>query len=185
MHGLSSLVASEAPRVYDASRHLQLCDVGGSAGTIAAGFLRANPALRGTVFDLPSNVPLAERSIAQHGLSERCNAVGGDFFVDVPEADLFVLKMVLHDWNDEQCRTILGHVSRRLQPGGRVLVIEMVIPDDNTPSAAQLMDLNMLAMLPGKERTATEYGALLSSAGLRLVEVLPTHSPMQVVVAEK
>lgn len=185
MHGLSSLVAGEAPRVYAASHHRQLCDVGGSAGTLALGFLRANPALQATVFDLPSNVQLAEQSIAQHGLSERCRATGGDFFVDVPEADLYVLKMILHDWNDEQCRTILGNVSRRLQPGGRVLLIEMVIPDDNTPSAAQLMDLNMLAMLPGKERTARQYGALLSAAGLRLVEVLPTHSPMQVVVAEK
>ncbi len=185
MHGLSTMVAAEAPRVYDASGHRELCDVGGSAGTIAAGFLRANPGLTATVLDLPEVVPLATRAIADAGLSERCRAVGGDFFVDVPEADLYVLKHVLHDWSDAQCETLLSNVARRIRPGGRVLVIEMVIPDDGSPSMAQLMDLNMLAMLPGRERTEAQYGDLLRSAGLRMLGVRPTHSPMQVVVAER
>ncbi len=185
MNGLSSLVAAEAARVYDASQHHELCDVGGSAGTIAAGFLRANERLKGVVMDLPEVQPLTTKSIADAGLSERCRAVGGDFFVDVPEADLYVLKHVLHDWNDEQCKTILANVSRRMRPGGRLLVIEMVIPDDGSPSAAALMDINMLVLLPGRERSGREYGELLASAGLRLQEILPTHSPMQVIVAAK
>jgi hypothetical protein len=185
MNGLSMLVAAEAPRVYDASGHRELCDVGGSSGAIAAGFLRANPKLRGTVFDRPEVAPVATESIRRTGLSERLTAVGGDFFADVPEADLYVLKHVLHDWNDEQCGKILANVSRRLRPDGKVLVIEMVIPDDGSPSAAQLMDLNMLALLPGRERTAKEYASLLGSAGLRLAELRTTHSPMQVIVAER
>jgi hypothetical protein len=135
--------------------------------------------------DLPEVQPLATKSIAEAGLSERCRAVGGDFFVDVPEADLYVLKHVLHDWNDEQCKTILANVSRRMRPGGRLLVIEMVIPDDGSPSAAALMDINMLALLPGRERSGREYGELLASAGMRLETILPTHSPMQVIVAAK
>jgi hypothetical protein len=185
MHGLSMLVAAEAPKVYDASAHRELCDVGGSAGTLAAGFLRTNPQLTGTVFDRPEVVPMATQAIAEAGLADRCRAVGGDFFVDVPAADLYVVKHVLHDWSDDQCRTLLGHIARRAKPGARVLVIEMVIPEDGTPSAAPLMDLNMLVLLPGRERTAGQYGELLAAAGLRLVDVRPTHSPMQVVVAEK
>lgn len=185
MSGLSDLVGKEAARVYDASAHNTLCDVGGSAGAIAAAFLRVNPALTATVMDLPEVAPLATRALAEWGLAERARAVGGDFFVDVPAADLYVLKMILHDWNDAQCTTILAHIASRIAPGGRVLVLEMVIPDDNASSAAQLMDLNMLVMLPGRERTAKQYASLFAAAGLRFVEVRPTHSPMQVVIAEK
>ena len=185
MHGLASLVANEAPRVYDASSHRVLCDLGGSSGTIAAGFLRANPTLSGIVFDLPEVAPNATSAIAKAGLTDRCCAVGGDFFVDVPVADLYVMKHVLHDWNDEQCKTILGNCAKHLQPGGRVLIIEMVIPDDGRPSAAQLMDVNMLVVTHGKERTTGQYAELLAAAGLRLVDVRQTHSPLQVVVADK
>lgn len=185
MHGLASLVAKEAPRVYDASQHRVLCDVGGAAGTIAAGFLDANAQLTGSVLELPEVVPLAERAIRDAKLGDRCRAIAGDFFVDVPPADLYVMKQVLHDWNDDQCRTILANCAKHLPRGGRVLVIEMVIPDDNTPSPAQLMDLNMLVMLPGRERTAGQYAELFAAAGLRVLDVRPTHSPLQVVVAEK
>jgi hypothetical protein len=185
MHGLASLVAKEAPRVYDASQHRVLCDVGGAAGTIAAGFLDANPQLTGSVLELAEVTPLAEQAIRAAKLGDRCRAIAGDFFVEVPAADLYVMKQVLHDWNDEQCRTILGNCAKHLARGGRVLVIEMVIPDDNSPSPAQLMDLNMLAMLPGRERTAGQYAELFGSAGLHLVDVRPTQSPLQVVVAEK
>ena len=184
MHGLSSLVAKEAPRVFDASQHRVVCDVGGAAGTIAAGFLNANPQLTGIVLDLPEVAPLAEQAIREAKLGDRCRAVGGDFFKDVPAADLYVLKAILHDWNDEQCRTILTNCAKHLTHGGRVLVIEMVIPDDNAMSAAQLMDLNMLTMLPGRERTAGQYAELLASAGLRMIDVRQTHSPLQVIVAE-
>jgi hypothetical protein len=185
MHGLSMLVASEAPKVYDASAHRELCDVGGSAGTIAAGFLRANPQLRGTVLDRPEVVPMATQAIAEAGLAERCRAVGGDFFAEVPAADLYVIKHILHDWSDDQCRTLLRNVARSSSPGARVLVIEMVVPEDGSPSAAPLMDLNMMVLLPGRERTAGQYGELLSATGFRLIDVRPTHSPMQVVVAER
>jgi hypothetical protein len=185
MHGLSMLVASEAPKVYDASAHRALCDVGGSAGTIAAGFLRANPQLTGTVFDRPEVVPMATQAIAEAGLAERCRAVGGDFFAEVPAADLYVIKHILHDWSDDQCRTLLRNVARSASPGARVLIIEMVVPEDATPSAAPLMDLNMLVLLPGRERTAGQYGELLSATGFRLIDVRPTHSPMQIVVAER
>lgn len=185
MHGLASLVATEAPRVFDASAHHVLCDVGGAAGTIAAGFLHANPQLTGSVLELAEVVPLAEQAIRTAKLGDRCRAIAGDFFQEVPAADLYVMKQVLHDWNDEQCRTILANCAKHLPRGGHVLVIEMVIPDDNAPSPAQLMDLNMLVMLPGRERTAGQYAELFAGAGLRMTDVRATHSPLQVVVAEK
>ena len=103
--------------MYDARAHRELCDVGGSAGTIAAGFLRANPQLRGTVLDRPEVVPMATQAIAEAGLAERCRAVGGDFFAEVPAADLYVIKHILHDWSDDQCRTLLRNVARSSSPG--------------------------------------------------------------------
>jgi hypothetical protein len=180
MHGIASLVAGEAPRVYDASAHRVVCDVGGSSGTIATGFLRANPSLAGIVFDLPEVVPFATAA-----LGDRCRAIGGDFFADVPVADLYVLKHILHDWNDEQCKTILRNCAKHLTPGGRVLILEMVVPDDGRPSPAPLMDVNMLVVTEGRERTAGQFAELLGAAGLRLADVRPTRSPIQVIVADK
>jgi hypothetical protein len=137
------------------------------------------------VLDRPEVVPMATQAIAEAGLAERCRAVSGDFFAEVPAADLYVIKHILHDWSDDQCRTLLRNVARTSSPGARVLIIEMVVPEDASPSAAPLMDLNMLVLLPGRERTAGQYGELLSATGFRLIDVRPTHSPMQVVVAER
>jgi len=185
MHGIASLVAGEAARVYDASGHRVVCDVGGSSGTIVAGFLRANPNLAGIVFDLPEVAPLATAALAKAGLGDRCRAIGGDFFADVPVADLYVMKHILHDWNDEQCKTILRNCAKHLVPGGRLLIIEMVVPEDGRPSPAPLMDVNMLVITHGRERTAGQYSELLAAAGLRLGDVRPTQSPLQVLVADK
>jgi len=120
---------------------------------------------------------------AHAGGGRRCEVVGGDFFRHVPEGDLYLLKQVLHDWNDEQCTTILRNCAKSLRAGGRVVIIEMVIPDDLRPSPAALMDLNMLVMLPGRERTRAEYEALFASAGLRLACFHETHSPFQLLEA--
>ncbi len=128
---------------------------------------------------------MTTQSIAAAGLSERCAATGGNFFTDVPVADLYLLKHILHEWNDDQCKAILSNIARRIETGGRVLVIEMVIPDDNAPAAAQLMDVNMLVLVPGRERTTAQYSALFAAAGLRLLDVRPTHSPMSVLVVER
>jgi hypothetical protein len=94
-----------------------------------------------------------------------------------PAADLYVVKHILHDWNDEQCCTLLGNIARSAKPGARVLVIEMVIPEDGSPSVAPLMDLNMLVLLPGRERTAGQYGELFSASGLRGMSRYSSHDP--------
>jgi SAM-dependent methyltransferase len=101
----------------------------------------------------------------------------------VPEADVHVLKYIIHDWDDEQSVLILSNCARALRPKGRVVLVELVVPEDDRPSWAPLMDLNMLAMLPGRERTAREYHDLLGRAGLRLDRITPTVSRFSVIEA--
>lgn len=185
MNGLSSLVASEVARLVDTSGTERVVDVGGANGTLAIALLRQNPALRGVVLDLPHVTTTAAEALRAAGLAARCEAVAGDFFADVPEGDLYVLKAILHDWNDEQSVSILKNCRRRLRRGGRVAIVEMVIPDDGRPSAAHLMDLNMLTMLPGRERTGSEYGRLLAASGLRFDRITDTHSPFQIIEASQ
>jgi hypothetical protein len=134
------------------------------------------------LFDLPDVAEEAKRAIKARGLAGRCEVVGGDFFEAVPGgAGVYILKQILHDWNDGQCVKILRNIAKGLPPDGRVVVVEMVIPDDRTPTAAQLVDLNMLALLPGRERTQSEYATLFRAAGLQLTSVTQTRSPFQIV----
>ena len=114
----------------------------------------------------------------------RCEVVGGDFFQAVPSgADLYVLKFILVDWKDEEAVRIMQNCRTAIAPDGKLLVIEMTIPDDNPPSAAQLFDLNMLVMTGGQERMVSEYGTLLAKVGFRLTRVIPTGSPFHVLEA--
>jgi hypothetical protein len=135
------------------------------------------------VLDLPHVVDGARQALAIAGLSARTDVIAGDFFEFVPAGDLYILKQVLHDWNDEQCVAILAGCARAMHAGGRVLVVEMIVPEDGRPSAAQLVDLNMLVMLPGRERTAAEYAALFEAAGLRLDRRIDTPGPFQILEA--
>jgi hypothetical protein len=184
MQGVSSLVANELVRVVDFSECKLVVDVGGSSGTLVSRVLDAHPNVAGIVYDLPSVAAEARSALDARGHGSRCEAIGGDFFQSVPTgADAYILKMILHDWNDEQSLTILKNIAKAMKNDSRVYVVEMVIPDDNTPSAAQLMDLNMLTMLPGRERTRSEYAELFEKAGLRFERLIHTHSPMQVVEA--
>jgi len=183
MRNLSALLAFEVSRVVELPAARRAVDVGGAEGALLTALIRANPSLRGVVFDLPHVVARARATVEALGLADRIEVVAGDFFQSLPPADLYLLKQILHDWSDQQCRTILGHCARGLSPGGRVLIVEMVIPDDGHPTAAQLVGLNRLVMLPGRERTRREYADLLSSAGLRLERVIETSSPFQIIEA--
>ena len=142
-------------------------------------------ATKGVLLDLTHVVGPVKKTLAALGLSERCEAVAGDFFKAVPQGDVMLLKQILHDWNDEQCITLLRNCAESLPKAGRVLVVEMVISEDGSPSPAHLMDVNMLVLLPGRERTATEYGKLFSEAGLKLERIHATHSPFSIVEAVK
>jgi len=185
MTNLTAMVAGEVANVCDFSRAKKIVDVGGSHGTLLAAVLKKNLDTSGIVIDLPNVADRARQALEANGLSRRAEALGGDFFVDVPEGDVYLLKQILHDWNDEQCRTILANCARRLAAHGRIYVVEMVIPDDNSPNLASLMDLNMMVMLPGRERALKEYKVLLDASGLKFERLLPTHSPFQIIEASK
>ncbi len=183
MTNLASMVATEVANVCDFSAAKKIVDVGGSHGTLLATVLTKNPGTSGIVIDLPLVAVRARQALDAQGLRGRAQAIGGDFFQDVPQGDVYLLKQILHDWSDDQCRTILSNCARRLASGGRLYIIEMVIPDDNSPNFASLMDLNMMVMLPGRERALKEYKLLLNASGLKFERMLQTQSPFQIIEA--
>jgi SAM-dependent methyltransferase len=186
MGNLSALAADELVRVYDFSSVRTVADVGGAHGILLAAVLRANPAARGILFDLPHVIATAGNAIEAQGLSGRCELVSGDFLEAVPEgADLHLLKQIVHDWDDQRSTRLLQNCHRALRPAGKLLLVEMVVPPDNRPSPAQAMDLNMLVLLGGRERTEEEYRRLLQEGGFRLERVIPTHSPFSVIEATR
>ena len=128
--------------------------------------------------DLPYIESQADASIEQDGLRNRCRFEAHDMFKEVPAGgDIYLLRFILHDWNDDESRQILKTVRAAMPPAGRVLIVEMLVPETNEPGFVQLMDINMLVMTGGRERTATEYGALCAAAGLRLVRTIATGTP--------
>jgi hypothetical protein len=170
----AALLASWAPPPFTVA-----VDVGGSRGTLLASLLQRNPDSRGILFDLPDVVGSLEASMSD----PRIDLVGGSFFDSVPEGDLYLLKMILHDWTDEQSEAILRSIRAAVRPGGHVAIIENVLPEEVGPSPGYLMDLNMMVMTGGKERSASDFEALLDRTGFRLESVAPTPVPMSVVQA--
>ncbi|MCP9835728.1 MULTISPECIES: acetylserotonin O-methyltransferase [unclassified Cyanobium] len=167
---------------WDFSRATHLVDVGGGRGQLLQAVLHQHGHLRGTLFDQPAVVaPVA----VPPALAGRFAVAAGDFFTAVPAGgDTYLLKHILHDWGDDACLTILGHIRAGLAPGGRVLILEQVIPPGNAPAPGKLLDLNMLVMTEGgRERTPDAYGHLLQRAGLRLAALHPTPSPVTVIEA--
>jgi hypothetical protein len=167
---------------YDFGRFRKIVDVGGSHGLLLSAILRRYPSPHGIVFDLPRVVEGAHREIAAAGLTERCEPVAGNFFESVPAgADAYVLKQVIHDWDDAPAVAILRNVRQGIRPEGRLLLLEFVIPPANEPSLSKVFDLGMLVLTGGRERTEIEYGDLFAAAGFTLTAVYPTASPQCVI----
>ncbi len=163
-----------AARDFDWSRVSVVADIGGGNGSVLAGVLGAHEHLSGVVFDQPHVVTAAQPIIEAAGLTARCAVAGGDFFTDaLPAADVYVMAQILHDWDDERSLTILRNCHRSIAPDGRLLLLEQVMPDGDTPSYAKLLDLIMLVLLGGKERTESEWRALLAEGGFELREITP------------
>jgi O-methyltransferase domain/Dimerisation domain len=171
MRGMTASVASEAIRLIDTTSVKTVVDVGGAEGMLLHALLTANRALTGVVLDLPNIVTASAAAAKEAGLEKRLTAVGGDFFKAVPAADLYVLKYILHDWDDQQCIRILQNCRQAMLPGGRVVVIELLLGETGQPGLAPLMDVNMMVMMKGRERSPAEYRQLLEAAGLRFSEM--------------
>ncbi len=169
---------------YDFSPFPTVVDVGGGDGSLLAAILNKHQEVKGVLFDLPRVAPKAQRRIETTGLVARCEVVSGDFFESVPSGGaVYILKAVIHDWDDERAAAILRNCLRVMAENGRLILIEAVIPSDNSPFFHKFMDLNMMVMTGGLERTGDEYRALLKSAGLRLTRIIPTSSELSVIEA--
>lgn len=185
MTGITQMVEGAVLEGYDFSPYRKIVDVGGGHGGLLSAILKTNPQSKGVLYDAPSVVEGAKHRLAEAGLAERCDTVGGDFFKAVPEGgDLYLLKWIIHDWDDDRCLTILKNCRRAMPAGARLLLIESVIPPGDTPSLGKFVDLVMLVMTGGKERTEGEFRELLATAGFRLSRVVPTRSPSAVIEAE-
>jgi hypothetical protein len=180
MTGLSTGLVGAVLEVHDFGEVSRVVDVGGSQGVFLAGVLSQRPAARGVLFDLPQVIAEAGEPLRRAGVADRVETVGGNFFESVPEGgDLYLLKHILHDWDDAACIKILENCREAMAPGGKVAVAEMVIGGyADPPGPAIFLDLNMMVMLPGRERTVEEFAALFAAAGLQLSKVVPTKSPI-------
>jgi hypothetical protein len=186
MASISGVENAAIARAYDFGRLRTLVDVGGAHGHLLASILRRHRRLRGVLYDQPQVVAAARTAgfITAPGVAGRCRTEGGSFFEAVPAgADAYLMKYIVHDWNDEQCVRILDLCREAMAPGGRVLVVEHVVAPGNGPDFAKLLDINMLVGPGGLERTQQEFGALFARAGLRLRAVHATASPLRVLEA--
>jgi hypothetical protein len=122
--------------------------------------------------------------LAAKGVGDRVTIEAGDFFATVPVGgDAYILSHIIHDWDEARCLTILGHVRKAMKPDGRLLLVEMVLPDGDAPHPGKMLDIAMLVLTGGEERSESEYRSLLAKAGFRLTRVVPTASPASVVEA--
>ena len=187
MSGFSAIQsgwALEALRDYDFSSVADWCDVGGGHGHLMCSFLAAYPHLSGTVLDLPEVIAEKDQLWAGRlGLEERCRYVASDMFEEVPtEADVYSLKMILHDWNESECKRILQTIRRRAKPGGRIFIVEHIVPGPSESHFSKLFDIHMMCWGSGRERTEEEYVSLLEASDWRFVAChYPSHAKMGIV----
>lgn len=161
--------------VYDFSDCASIVDVGGGTGSLIAAILRSAPGASGVLFDTPHVIPAAEPVLQASGVTDRCRTVTGDFFDEVPAgSDLYILSNIIHDWDDDNALRILRVCHAAMRADSRLLMIELVLPDDTRTSIGKLLDLEMLAVTPsGRQRTAAQYAALLARALFDVTHVVP------------
>lgn len=166
----------------------RVVDVGGGYGTLTAAILKACPWTTAILFDQPAVIEGAKRRMHAEGVTDRCTCIAGDFFESVPEGgDAYLLKDIVHDWEDDRATAILRNCRRTMAQATavttRLLVVEKVIPSGNAPFPGKLTDITMLLVTGGRERTAREYEALLNNAGFAVTRIVPTASPASVIEA--
>jgi hypothetical protein len=185
MSGLTTLAAEEIVRLVDVAGVSVVADIGCANGALVFPLLRAHPGLHGVFFDRPGVAAACAVTAAEMGLADRVTTVDGDFLEAVPAANLYLLKHILHNWNDRDCERILSNIARAMQPNGRLVIVEQLLGEDSSPGDAVFMDLNMLVLVAGRERSEADYRRLLVAAGLQLTEIIPTRSPYMLLTAVK
>jgi SAM-dependent methyltransferase len=169
---------------FDFSGARRVVDVGGGSGTLLGTILAANPSVKGTLFERPQVLPDAKSNLAAAGVADRCEIVGGDFLESVPEGgDLYIVSHCIHNWDEENCVRILANCRRAMAPGGRLLIVEAVVSPGDAPDPAKVLDLAMLLVPGGEERSEVEYRTLLAKAGFRLTRVVPTRTSASLIEA--
>jgi len=184
MTDLTSQMALATVLAYDFSGSRVVADIGGGHGVLLDIILRSNPSTTGILYDSKAVIEGATLRVGNKGAGDRRRSIGGDFFKSVPEgADVYILKNVLHDWSDDRAVRILKNCRRVMRSQAKLLVIEMVLPLVDDPAFGTLLDLNMLVMSGGQERTKDEYCRLLEISGFRLTQVIPTLAPVSILEA--
>jgi|RhiMethySRZTD1v2_1073278.scaffolds.fasta_scaffold205124_2 hypothetical protein len=184
MTGFSEQEAGAILEAYDFSAVRAIVDVGGGQGALMAALLRAHASLHAVIFDRSAPTEDTRRLFERLDVLGRAEFVQGDFFAAVPEGgDLYVLKSIVHNWKDDAATTILRNCRLAMPPSGRLLVGERIIPPGNAAAEAKLFDINMMITVGGQERTEAQYAALFAAAGLKMVRVIPTRSPISLIEA--
>jgi hypothetical protein len=186
MTSFSKMVAKAVVAAYDFSSVGKLADIAGGHGSLLAAILRANTHMKGLLFDMPQVIAGAGERLEAEGVAERCELASGDFFQSVPEgADAYLMKHIIHDWDDARALAILKNCHRAMPETGKLLLVEVVIPPGNEPHFGKIQDLEMLLSPGGLERTADEFRELFAAAGFELTRIIPTASPMSVIEGVK
>jgi O-methyltransferase domain/Dimerisation domain len=183
MTSLSRTENPTVPAAYKFSGIRTLVDVGGGHGSLLATILKANPKLTGVLYDQRSVIDRAEKDqyVTAKGVAERCRLESGNFFESVPTGgDAYIMKYILHDWNDEECVKILANCRAAMNEKGKVLIVDNVIAPGNDPGWGKLLDIQML-IIGGRERTKKEFAAMFAEADLKLTRVVPTKGPLSIV----
>lgn len=184
MAQLSSTEDPVVPQCYDFSPFDQIVDVGGGRGGLLAEILKAYPQAHGVLYDRAAVVAEPLPIIAS-GVADRCTIESGDFFQSLPPGgDVYIVKRILHDWPDDRCLDLLQLCARAVRPGGRVLVIEAVVPSGNVEHPSKDVDIMMLALLGGQERTVSQFEELFRRAGLRMLRTVPLPALVSIIEAE-
>jgi hypothetical protein len=185
MTDMSSSIAPVIARAYDFSGIETLADIAGGHGFLLAKILQVNPSMNGILFDFEHVLAGADGILEREGVAKRVEKISGDFFKEVPPADAYIMKHIIHDWDDERSIMILRTIHRAMGKEGKVLLAEFVIPEGNEPHPGKLLDLEMLVSPGGIERTAKEYEKLFADSGFKLTKIYPTESPYSVIEAVK
>jgi hypothetical protein len=184
MSGMTAQANEALHAAYDFAGIKKIMDVGGGHGGFITSILEKNPEMTGILFDSPQVIEGAK--IAGSPIAERCEVTGGDFFQSVPAgADTIILKWIIHDWNDEQSVAILKNCHAALPANGKLMLVEAVVPATSEPHFSKFIDLNMLVMTGGRERTEAEFRKLYEDSGFKLTRIVPTESPFSVIEGVK